>query len=286
MPEGAASAEAYTHVARAIRFLRAHAREQPDLARVAAAVGLSPWHLQRLFATWAGLSPKRFLQVMTRDHARRCLAESRDVLSAALESGLSGPGRLHDLLLACDAVTPGQLGARGEGLRIRHGVAATPFGPALIGESGRGVCHLEFLDAAVPDDQGAARLRALWPEADLCADPAAIEVLSARIFTLAAGARQPLRLLLRGTNFQVKVWEALLAVPEGRLTTYGDLAAALGQPGAARAVGRAVGSNVLALLIPCHRVIREGGELGGYRWGLERKQAILAWESRAAGHGA
>lgn len=270
---------AYATVAEAIRFLRANAGRQPGLDELAAALGRSPFHVQRLFSAWAGISPKRFLQVVTRDHARRLLAESHDLLTTAIDAGLSGPGRLHDLLLACDAVTPGEAAARGAGLTIRCGIAATPFGPALIGDSGRGVCHFDFLDAD-DDIDPVARLATAWPEATVRADAVRAAELAARIF--AAGRQQtprPLHLLLRGTNFQVKVWEALLRIPEGRLTTYGALANAVGHPGSARAIGGAVGANALAVLIPCHRVIRETGELGGYRWGLERKQALLAWEA-------
>lgn len=283
-------AQAYAQVAEAIAYLRAHAREQPTLSTLAAAMGLSPFHLQRLFSAWAGISPKRFLQVITRDHARRCLAASQDVLGAALASGLSGPGRLHDLLLACDAVTPGQVGARGEGLCIHHGWVDTPLGLALLGDSGRGICHFEFVDArdAAALAAAFARLQALWPQAEWRADPPRAQALAAQMFPpgLPAGrapasTTTPLRLLLRGTNFQIKVWEALLQIPAGQLSSYGRLATAIGQSGAARAVGRAVGSNPLALLIPCHRVIRESGALGGYRWGLARKQALLAWEAGA-----
>lgn len=278
--------EAYATVAQAIRFVAAHRAEQPSLAAIAAHVGLSEFHLQRVFSAWAGVSPKRFMQFLTKEHARALLRDSHDVLAAALGSGLSGPGRLHDLLVRCDAVSPGEVRRLGEGLIIRYGVGATPFGQALVGMTDRGICHLRFVDDAAA---GLAELRAAWPAAHLqpTADEAA--ALLARIFARffvhgsPAGA-QPLPLLLHGTNFQIKVWEALLAIPAGQATSYGALARGLGLPGAARAVGRAVGANPIAWLIPCHRVLRESGELGGYRWGLERKQALIAWE--AAGRAA
>ncbi|MCP5268962.1 MAG: methylated-DNA--[protein]-cysteine S-methyltransferase [Zoogloeaceae bacterium] len=273
--------KAYTTVAAAIRYLHANAAAQPGLGELAAALHLSPFHLQRLFSQWAGISPKRFLQVMTRNHARRLLAESRNILACALGAGLSGPGRLHDLMLTCDAVTPGEAAARGAGITIRCGITDTPFGPALIGDSGRGVCHLEFIDNQAALIDPVAVLATAWPEARVFADTHRASELAASIFPRTPpGQPRPLHLLLRGTNFQVKVWEALLRIPEGRLASYGTLASGIGQPGSARAVGTAVGANALAVLIPCHRVIRETGELGGYRWGLERKQALLAWESR------
>lgn len=272
-------ARQYATVARAIEFIRANAERQPGLAEIAAAVGLGEHHLQRMFSAWAGLSPKRFLQYLTKEHARQALRDSAVVLDAALGAGLSGPGRLHDLMVSCEALTPGEIRARGAGVEIGHGLAPTPFGAALFGWTARGICHLAFCDdpaAAI------AALRHDWPAAELRRDDAAAQALAARVFP-AAPEPGRLHLLLRGTNFQIKVWEALLRVPAGALVSYGRLAALAGAPGAQRAVGSALAANAIAYLIPCHRVIRVGGDSGAYRWGTERKLAMQAWE--AAGQG-
>ena len=268
----------YQTIAAAIRYVRANARRQPELGEIAAHLGQSPFHLQRLFHRWAGISPKRFVQFLTRQHARELLRQSRDVLSTALASGLSGPGRLHDLLVACDAVTPGEMAARGAGLEIAYGFAATPCGPVMVGLTARGVCHLRFCPNAAT---GLAELRAEWPAARLTPGDGAAAV-AGRLFQ--AGGEGPLPgVLLCGTNFQIKVWEALLRIPAGRLVSYGDLARRVGAPGAARAVGSAVAANPVAVLIPCHRVIRESGEFGDYRWGSERKAALLVHEGARVG---
>ncbi len=265
----------YEAVARAIAFIRANAARQPELAEVAAATQLSEYHLQRLFSAWAGLSPKRFLQYLTKEHARAALRDSADVLGAALDAGLSGPGRLHDLMVSCEALTPGEIRAQGAGVELRHGIAATPLGEALFGWTTRGVCHLAFVDT----DAAAklAALRADWPAADFVRDDTGAVELATRVFpaTLAPGR---LHLLLKGTNFQIKVWEALLKIPPAALVSYGRLAGHLGMPRAARAVGSAVAANHIAWLIPCHRVIREDGESANYRWGVERKLALRVWE--------
>lgn len=267
----------YDTVAEAIRFVRREARRQPSLDEVAAHVGLSPAHLQRTFSAWAGISPKRFLQFLTKEHARRLLRDSRDVLGASLESGLSGPGRLHDLMVACEALTPGEVGALGEGLTLRFGFAATPLGEVIVAVSGRGVCHLQFVEAGAAAAAEAA-LRAEWPKAAFRRDDAGAAEVARRMFAGLPGER-PLPLLLRGTNFQIKVWEALLRIPPGCALSYGDLAERLGQPRAQRAVGSALAQNRIAVLVPCHRVFRESGEIGGYRWGAERKCALLAREA-------
>jgi AraC family transcriptional regulator of adaptative response/methylated-DNA-[protein]-cysteine methyltransferase len=277
---GTGSEKTYETIAEAIRFVRRRARAQPSLAEVAQHVGLSPHHLQRLFAAWAGVSPKRFLQYLTKEHAKALLRESRDVLGAALEAGLSGPGRLHDLMVACEAVTPGELHAGGPGLEIAYGFADTPFGHVLVGTTARGVCHLHFVE-----DGGEAlaleRLHAEWPRAALVSRGEAAGAVATRMFAGARAGQGPLHLWLRGTNFQIKVWEALLRVPAGAAVSYRDLARLAGTPGAARAAGSALARNPIAVLIPCHRVIREDGSLGQYRWGAERKQALLAWECAA-----
>jgi len=266
----------YAAVARAIAFIRANAARQPELAEIAAAAKLSEYHLQRLFSAWAGLSPKRFLQYLTKEHALTALRASSGMLDAALDAGLSGPGRLHDLMVSCEALTPGEIRARGAGVELRHGFAATPLGEALFGWTPRGVCHLAFCD-----DEHAAPLDVLrkdWPAANFVRDDAAAVSLAARIFP-ATPTPGKLHLLLRGTNFQIKVWEALLKIPPATLVSYGRLAGHLGQAQAARAVGCAVAANSVAYLIPCHRVIREDGNCSSYRWGVERKLALHAWEA-------
>ena len=268
----------YAAVARAIAFIRANAARQPSLAEIAAVAHVSEFHLQRLFSAWAGLSPKRFLQYLTKEHAREALRASTGVLDAALDAGLSGPGRLHDLMVSCEALTPGEIRTQGAGVELRHGYATTPLGDALLGWTARGVCHLAFCD-----DDHAAKLEILhkdWPAANFVRDDEAARALAARIFP-AAPTPGKLHLLLRGTNFQIKVWEALLKIPPASLVSYGQLAGHLGRPRAARAVGSAVAANSIAWLIPCHRVIREDGDSSNYRWGVERKLALRAWE---AGH--
>ncbi|MFW6198709.1 MAG: bifunctional helix-turn-helix domain-containing protein/methylated-DNA--[protein]-cysteine S-methyltransferase [Acidobacteriota bacterium] len=262
--------EDYRRVAAAIAFIEEHARQQPSLDDVAGAVGLSPHHFHRLFRRWAGTTPKRFLQHLTQEAAKSRLAESRSVLATAYDVGLSGPGRLHDLFVAVDGVTPGEFAAGGAGLDVTWGTAATPFGRAIIGRTHRGVCHLSFADEADP----AAALAEAWPSAGLRRDDAAAASLAEAIFD---GERPPLH--VQGTNFQLQVWRALLRIPEGAVAAYSDVAEFMGRPDATRAVAGAVARNRVAWLIPCHRVIRKGGAAGGYRWGTDRKRAMLAWES-------
>lgn len=271
----------YSRIERAIRFLEAHAREQPGLDTVAAAVGLSPHHFQRLFRRWAGISPKRFVQFLTAGHARELLVARHNALDTALASGLSGSGRLHDLMVNVYAATPGELRNGGAGLVIRYGFAPTPFGDCLIARTARGICHLAFVDEARRDAQ--AELKARWPQArfEHAADAAA---LARRLFAPTGRDGRPLALHLHGTNFQVRVWEALVRIPAGAAVCYQDLAAAIGAPAATRAVASAVAANPVAFLIPCHRVIRKTGAFGEYHWGTTRKQALLAWEAaRASG---
>ncbi len=267
---------AYETVAAAIRFVRGHALTQPSLDEVACHVGLSASHLQRVFSDWAGISPKRFLQFLTKENAKTLLRESRDVLSAAIESGLSGPGRLHDLMVGCEALTPGEIGALGEGLVIRYGFAASPFGTLIVGSTTRGICHLRFVEPGRADAEEAS-LHTEWPHAGFERDDEAAQQLAAEIFSTFTAPR-PLSLLLRGTNFQIKVWEALLRIPAGHTLAYGDLAAMAAMPKAHRAVGTAMAHNNIAVLIPCHRVIRESGDAGLYRWGVDRKRALISWE--------
>jgi AraC family transcriptional regulator of adaptative response/methylated-DNA-[protein]-cysteine methyltransferase len=270
----------YERIARVIRYLDERHAEQPDLARLAEDAGMSPFHFHRLFSAWAGITPKDFLQCLTLAHAKALLREGTSVLDAALGSGLSGSGRLHDLCVILEAASPGEVKSGGAGWTISAGLADSPFGRCLIGESPRGICHISFIDAG----DGAAELVALkenWPRARLQRDDATAARLAAGIFEPPASRpdRPALRAYVKGTTFQVRVWRALLQVRPGTLVSYGRLAAALDNPAAARAVGTAVGHNPLAWLIPCHRVIRETGVIGDYRWGPVRKRAMLAWES-------
>ena len=268
-------------VTKAIAYLETRWRDQPDLEEVAGAVGLSGPHFQRLFKRWAGVSPKRFLQYLTAEHARDVLRTSKSVLDASYDVGLSGPGRLHDLTVHVHALTPGEIRRAGEGVRIHHAFAGSPFGECLLGWTDRGVCALFFVDEAgreaVLED-----LRARWPGAELVPDARRGREVAGRVFEGAADAA----LDVRGTNFQIRVWEALLRIPEGALVTYGDLARSLGAPRGARAVGAAVGRNPVAWLIPCHRVIRGTGVFGEYRWGSAKKKALVGWEAARRERGA
>jgi AraC family transcriptional regulator of adaptative response/methylated-DNA-[protein]-cysteine methyltransferase len=278
MHESTLSRAPYPIIEQALLFLGANARAHPSLAEVAASVGMSEFHFQRLFTRWAGVSPKRFLQFQTLEHAKRLLREQRSLLDVTYEAGLSSPGRLHDLFVSVDAVTPGEFKRGGLGLTIDYGMHDTPFGDCLIAVTDRGVCALGFLGA---ESDAVDDLRDRWPNATLRESPAATEPYAAAIFgdeDARAGA-PPLRLHVRGTNFQLKVWEALLRIPAGRVSTYEEIAEAIGSPTATRAVGAAVGANPVAYLIPCHRVIRKTGAFGEYRWGAARKRAMLGWEA-------
>lgn len=265
----------YQRIAKAIHYLRATARQQPSLEQVATQVGLSRHHFQRLFKRFAGVSPKRFLQHLTSEQAKQLLRQSASVLETSFAIGLSSPGRLHDLLVQVEAVTPGEYKSGGAGLTISYGRHPTPFGDCLLAATSRGICHLSFIDA----DFAAAlhSLHKVWPNATLQQDQVLTAPLAGQIFTPQPGAK-PLPLLLRGSNFQLKVWQALLQIPPGTICTYGYLAEKLGHPGASRAVGTAIGQNPLGYLIPCHRVLRSDGNPGGYRWGIDRKLAILGRE--------
>ena len=269
----------YALVAQAIRYLRDYRSAQPGLGDLAHFLGVSESHLQRVFSAWAGLSPKRFLQVITRDAAVSALQERATVLDASLHAGLSGPARLHDLTIACDAMTPGEIAADGAGLRLRYGWSASPFGRLFTAVTERGICSLSFHDAINP--QALGELRRDWPHASLVEDAEGAQALANTLFAKPY-TRGRLHLLLKGTNFQVQVWRALLRVSEGQLISYRGLAELSGHPRASRAVGSAMARNRIAYLIPCHRVIRENGHWGGYRWGLERKLALRGWELGAA----
>jgi AraC family transcriptional regulator of adaptative response/methylated-DNA-[protein]-cysteine methyltransferase len=268
----------YDRIAQAIGFIEQNYRRQPSLEEVAKSVYLSEFHFQRLFRRWVGISPKRFLQFLTIEHAKRRLEECRSVLDAAYDAGLSSPGRLHDLFVTLEAVTPGEYKARGAGLRIGYGIHETPFGPAVLAATERGLCGLTFFDAEGPQP-AIDELRERWTAARVAEDPAATEPLARRIFEPEHADGQPIPLFVQGTNHQVRVWEALLRVPPGAVISYETLAAAAGRPDAVRAVAGAVARNSIGYVIPCHRVIRKVGAFGGYRWGTARKLAILGWEA-------
>ncbi len=276
-PRLAAASGDYARIDAAIGYLNARYLDQPGLDAVARHVGLSPYHFQRLFRRWAGISPKRFVQYLTLEHAKRALADSQSVLDAGFDAGLSGPGRLHDLFVTCEAMTPGEYKARAAGLVVRHGVHPSPFGPCLVMATERGVCGLAFV-AVDEVETTLAELAAPWTRARLVEDHDVAAGFVARAFAPAAGAG-PIHLSVRGTNFQIRVWEALLRIPPGRVVSYQALAHHLGKPTAARAVAGAVAANPVSFLIPCHRVIRQSGVVSGYRWGRARKQAMLGWEA-------
>jgi AraC family transcriptional regulator of adaptative response/methylated-DNA-[protein]-cysteine methyltransferase len=272
------SSEDYLRIEQAILYLENHYKEQPSLEEVAASIGLSEYHFQRLFTRWAGVSPKRFLQFLTKEGAKELLGRSENLLDTTHQVGLSSLGRLHDLFVTTEAVTPGEYKTRGEGLTIRYGIHLTPFGKCLIGLTERGICHLGFVSGS--EGEAIDGLVQEWKEASMVEDYRSTAALVGPIFDLRYDTRirQPVTLHLRGTNFQIKVWEALLQIPAGTATTYEGLAQRIGQPNASRAVGSAVGHNPIAVLIPCHRVIRKVGDFGNYRYGELRKKALLARE--------
>ena len=271
------SSEDYLRIEQAITYLENHYKDQPSLEEVSANIGLSEYHFQRLFTRWAGVSPKRFLQFLTKEGAKDLLNRSENLLDTTHQVGLSSLGRLHDLFVSTEAVTPGEYKSRGEGVTIRYGIHLTPFGKCLIGLTDRGICHLGFVQSSEGD--AIDNLMADWKEARMIEDYRSTASLVEPIFDLRFNTRiKPLTLHLRGTNFQLKVWEALLTIPAGAVTTYEGIASRIGKPNAARAVGTAVGHNPIAVLIPCHRVIRKVGEFGNYRYGELRKKALLARE--------
>lgn len=271
----------YERIAGAIRFIERNVANQPTLDDIASEQGMSPFHFQRVFRRWAGVSPKRFLQFLTVEYAKELLEQSTSVLDTTYELGLSSPGRLHDHFVSLEAITPGEYKRRGSGLRIAYGVHASPFGPMLLGITDRGVCWLSFLS-----DQSAegelASLRRFWEGAEFSADKARTGAIAKRIFSSLENGNAPITLLVKGTNFQVNVWKALLRVPSGFLCSYDQIACAMGNPSAARAVGKALAANPVGYLIPCHRVIRKVGVPGGYRWDEVRKRALIAWEAAQA----
>ena len=271
------SSEDYLRIEQAILYLENHYKDQPELGEVAANIGLSEYHFQRLFTRWAGVSPKRFLQFLTKQGAKDLLSRSENLLDTTHQVGLSSLGRLHDLFITAEAVTPGEYKSQGAGVTIRYGIHPTPFGKCLIATTERGICHLSFVQTSEGD--AIDQLVRDWQQAQMIEDHRSTVPLIEPIFDLRYNHRgKPLNVHLRGTNFQLKVWEALLQIPAGEVTTYAGIASKIGNPNATRAVGTAVGHNPIAVLIPCHRVIRKVGEFGNYRYGALRKKALLARE--------
>ena len=275
----AIAAADYDVVRRAIAFISEHWRDQPETEAIAAAAGVTATELHHLFRRWAGLTPKAFLQAITLDHARRLLRDSASVLDASFEVGLSGPGRLHDLFVTHEAMSPGEWKSGGDGLTISYGFHPSPFGTGLVMATERGLAGLAFADAG-EEEAALADMRSRWPKASYVDDKARTAVLARRIFDPKLWrADRPLRVVLIGTDFEVRVWEALLRIPMGRATTYSDIAVKLGATKAARAVGAAVGKNPVSFVVPCHRVLGKSGDITGYHWGLTRKRAMLGWEA-------
>lgn len=279
------SALDYQRVEQALRFMEENFRRQPSLKEIADAAHLSEFHFNRLFGRWAGTTPQRFLRFLTKEYAKALLADHHDLLDVTVQAGLSGPGRLHELMVTFEALSPGEIRQRGAGVTIRYGFASTPFGECLLALTDRGVVSLTFQDPA-GRAEALTRLRQTWEQALFTEDAAGVAFCANQVFQAEKnGSGKPLHLLLRGTNFQIKVWEALLHIPAGQVMSYDDVAARIGTPGAQRAVGTAIGQNALGYLIPCHRVIQKIGTTGQYRWGALRKRAMLGWEAARAGEG-
>jgi AraC family transcriptional regulator, regulatory protein of adaptative response / methylated-DNA-[protein]-cysteine methyltransferase len=275
----------YRRIEKSIGYLQKNFRMQPDLGHLASQAGLSEFHFQKLFKRWVGISPKRFLQYLTKEYAKTVLRQSRNLLDASYASGLSGPGRLHDLFVQCEAVTPGEFRAAGEGLKINYGFLPTPFGICLLAATARGICGLYFL-ASAKKERYLHMLRRYWPRAEFHENELQLTPIVRQIFDQDNwNPDRPFRLHLNGTNFQIKVWEALLRIPAGCFLAYEDIAQKIGNPLAARAVGSAIAGNPVSFLIPCHRVIRKEGDSGNYGGGPLRKKILLAWEAARFGPG-
>ncbi|WGD29605.1 bifunctional helix-turn-helix domain-containing protein/methylated-DNA--[protein]-cysteine S-methyltransferase [Ancylobacter sp. WKF20] len=269
----------YEIVRRAVEYVNLRFRDQPEVEEIARAAGVHPRALTDLFRRWCGLTPKDFLQAVTIDAARRVLTESDNVLDAAYEVGLSGPGRLHDLFVVHESMSPGEWKTGGAGLVVRYGLHASPFGTALAMVTPRGLCGLAFADDG-EEDAALADMRRRWPNALYIEDPLATAPYAARIFDQGTWRPDdPLRIVFIGTDFEVKVWETLMRIPLGKATTYSAIASTVERPKAARAIGAAVGKNPISFVVPCHRVLGKNGDLTGYHWGLTRKRAILGWEA-------
>ncbi len=275
--------EDYQRIEKAIRFVEENMKSQPTLDQIADSVHLSKYHFNRLFKRWAGISPIQFLQFLTLEYTKQKLADSRSILDTSLDAGLSGPGRLHDLFVTFEAMTPGEFKQMGAGLKIKYGFQPTPFGECLLAMTDRGICHLGFVDG---DNRSMAlsQLRQIWPKAALVENRVGIGSMVKRIFS--AGTYRdshPFHLHLKGTNFQVNVWRALLTIPVGKVVSYQDIAAYIGHPKAFRAVANAIAINPVGYLIPCHRVIAKSGKIHRYRWGTARKKVVLGWEAAETG---
>ena len=269
----------YERIEKAIMYIETNFDRQPELKEISDHIGLSEFHFQRLFSNWVGISPKRFLQFLTKEHVKTLLENSANLLDATFDAGLSSPGRLHDLFVACEAVTPGEYKAKGRGLSISYGFHESPFGECLIGVTGRGVCWLSFVRHGSRQTL-LAELVSAWKNAHIIEDPSETRSLVARIYDPVMWRRSsPLPILVKGTNFQIKVWEALLRIPVGTVVTYEDVALYIGFPKAVRAVGNAVGKNPVSFVIPCHRVVRKTAEFGNYGGGPARKKAMIGWEA-------
>jgi AraC family transcriptional regulator of adaptative response/methylated-DNA-[protein]-cysteine methyltransferase len=277
------AADDYDVVRRAIGHIRGHWREQPEIDAIAEAAGVTPTELHHLFRRWAGLTPKAFLQALTLDGARQLLRDSASVLDATYEVGLSGPGRLHDLFVTHEAMSPGEWKSGGEGLTVRFGFHPSPFGKALVMATERGLAGLAFADAG-EEEATLADMKRRWPKANYVGDEARTAPIAQRIFDPSQWQQdRPLRVVLIGTDWEVRVWEALLKIPMGKVATYSGIAGKVCAPAAARAVGAAVGKNPVSFVVPCHRVIGKAGALTGYHWGITRKQAMLGWEAGRVG---
>jgi len=269
----------YKRIEKAIRFLAENFHSQPSLKEIARNIHMSEFHFQRLFTRWVGISPKRFLQFLTKEYAKTLLEKSINLLDVTYESGLTSPGRLHDLFVTCEAVTPGEYKTKGAGLEIAYGYHTTPFGECMLARTDRGICGLSFVQNTGRQSVF-ADLKNRWANARLVQEPETTRSFVKRIFNPSAEKNSaPLHLILNGTNFQIKVWEALIKIPMGAVVSYETVAAHIGMPKASRAVGNAVGSNPVSFVIPCHRVIRKTAEFGNYGGGVARKMAILGWEA-------
>lgn len=266
----------YQRIEQAIQYLQRNFQNQPELDEIAEKVHLSPFHFQRIFTEWAGISPKKFLQYLTTSFLKERLRQSRSIEEAAADAGLSSQSRVYDLFTTLEAVTPGEYKERGMGIRIEYGFHGTPFGTCLIGVTERGICWLSFISSDQDGRLALEEMKAFWHNSVFHEDPLLTATFVDRIFR--TPGKEKLHLFVKGTNFQVKVWEALLRIPAGALTTYQDIARSIDNPKAMQAVGAAVGSNTIAYLVPCHRVIRKDGVLGEYRWTAERKKSIIGWE--------
>lgn len=267
----------YNRIAKAIAYLCDHRASRPGLSELSEVVGLSEYHLQRVFSEWAGVSPNQFLQYLTKEYAMESLKET-SVMDASYATGLSGPSRLHDLMLSCEGVTPGEYKQAGQGLEIAYGIHPSPFGQCFIASTGKGICKLSFFDRKEEQAGIELELASEWPGAKISRNNRETEKMLEPIFGVGNFRKEPLGLLMKGTKFQLKVWEALLAIPPGKLMSYQQVATSMGEPSAVRAVASAVGRNNISFLIPCHRVIRKTGEFGQYRQGPFRKQAMIGWE--------